>query len=172
MSTTPETGDLQSAWMWYHVVLTTPGAWVFGDPRNLRENSAPGACCRLERVGWVAPSRGRVQLPPPIRPVVGTALRDGLAYLGAEVTTVSVAAQHAHILARMPQGLARRWTSAAKLYAACMAAVGGWGTRLWGKRSKAVPVRIHPRQVRSWILRHRDRNAWVWSDAETLSYDI
>ncbi len=153
-------------WNWYHVVLTTSGGWIcLGGAVHPPRKMAAALDCRGARIRWVSPNRKRVQLPQEIRAVVGAALRDQLSDLGASVAAIVVARQHVHILACMPQGLAREWTSIAKRYALVMAAVHGWQEKLWGVRSKASPVHGRPHQLQRYLLGNRRQGDWTWSAA-------
>jgi hypothetical protein len=98
-----------------------------------------------------------------MRAVVGEALRDGLAGFGARVRTVAVASSHVHIVAGMPEGLARDFAAAAKLYALNVATARGWTNRLWGKRSRAEPIRGRAHQLERLLLRRREPGTWVWT---------
>lgn len=178
MSASPRPSEAAAQWNWYHVVLTTCGAWIHAGPVRTRRRvrrepimhrAAGRASCRLGRIAWVSARHRRIELPGPMRAVVGEALRDMLSSLGATVVVIAVSRQHVHILARMPRGLARKWASAAKRHALTTAAAHGWHRKLWGKRSKAAPVRAGSHQLLYYMLRNLDRGAWSWSIRDTAS---
>src|SRR6058998_795393 len=92
---------------WYHVVLTTYGAWLYGDDRGFRtrhhrehvegdyKNPPPRGKYRDQRDR----SRKLLKQPPVVldakwRVIVGAAVRDKLLTLGAQVLCVSQSCTH------------------------------------------------------------------------------
>jgi hypothetical protein len=163
--------------VWYHVILTTYGAWLYGDPRGFRTRHhrehvegdyksppPPGKYADQERRSRESLKQEPVVLPKDLRPVVGTALRERLEQLGVLVLCLSVGGQHVHILAKTPRGEARNLAGAAKLHAWHVLRSHGWRKKLWAKRGKEKPVRDreHQLNVYAYILSHAQEGAWVW----------
>jgi REP element-mobilizing transposase RayT len=103
-------------------------------------------------------------LPTELYSLVGKALRERLQGLGGLVVAVSVAAEHVHLLAKMPSCQARTWIGTAKRHAWFELRNRGWPEKLWGKRSQNVIVRDrqHQLNVYHYIVRHSAQGAWVW----------
>ena len=77
-------------------------------------------------------------------------------------------ATHAHILAKMPDSkeVTRDWLGLAKKHAWFLARDKGHTGQMWGKRSKATPIKDYAHQLNSfnYILRHaKKEGAWVWT---------
>ncbi len=163
---------------WFHATSHTYGVWLPGDPRGFRTRHhrehvegdyknppPPGAHAdRLARSRRLLVQEP-VVLAPEWRPVVGAAVRDRLAQLGAEVLAVAMSATHLHVQARTPVDEVRRWLGIAKCHAWFVARDRDWVGRIWAKRSKALPVRDRGHQVNvfNYIRRHADEGAWVWT---------
>lgn len=165
------------AWRWYHIVLTTYGAWLDGDSRGFRTRhhrehiegdyrTPPPSGCYEEREQRSRNSLGQpsVILPEAMRAVIGSALRERLENLGATVICISVAGQHVHLLAKMPLGQARRWSGLAKAHAWHVVRGQGWSKKLWAKRGHEKPItdRRHQLNTFHYILAHADEGAWTW----------
>ena len=162
---------------WYHVVLTTYGAWLYGDPRGFRTRHhrehvegdyqnppPPGQYAAAERRSRAALKQEVVTLSEDLRGVVGAALKEHLDKLGALLIALAVAPQHVHFLAKMPAGKSRDWAGFVKRHAWFVLRERGRVGKLWGKRSKAVPVRDRAHQLNAfaYIKRHVEQGAWVW----------
>jgi hypothetical protein len=166
------------AWYWYHNILTTYGAWLYGDTRGFRTRHhrehvegdyknppLPGQYDDLLRRSRESLKQSPVILPTQLREVVGAALRERLEGLGALVLCESVSGQHIHVLAKMPFGCGREWLGVAKRHVWFVLRERGWKTKLWGKRSKNVVIkdRQHQLNVYYYILRHASEGAWTWT---------
>jgi hypothetical protein len=164
--------------VWYHIVLTTYGAWLHGDARGFRTRHhrehiegdyktppPPDRYAACEQRSRGSLKQAAVELPPPLRSTVGTALKERLEGLGAFVLCMAVAGQHVHLLTKIPKGAARDWSGTAKQHAWFVLRERGWKGKLWGKRGKAVTIRDrrHQLNVYRYILRHADEGAWVWA---------
>ncbi len=169
---------MSASWSWYHLVTTTYGAWLYGDPRGFRTRHhrehvegdyknppAPGTYDELAQRSRDSLRRPAVVLPVALRPVVGTAIRERLQGLGALVVCLSVSGQHLHVLVKMPFGQSRRWMGLAKRHVWFVLRDRGWIGKLWGKRGKTVVIkdRAHQLNVYRYILRHAAQGAWVWT---------
>src|SRR5262245_28100189 len=163
---------------WFHVTTHTYGAWLDGDPRGFRTRHhrehvegdyknppPPGTYADREQRSRDSLKQPPVILPPEHRAAVCEAFRERLTGLRALLVCVSVSGQHVHFLAKMPYRLPRRWTGFAKRHAWFCLRDRGWVGHLWGKRSKATPIRDRPHQLNAYryILRHARQGAWVWT---------
>jgi hypothetical protein len=163
--------------IWYHVVLSTYGSWLYGDKRGFRTRHhrehvdgdyknppSPGKYDSQEKRSKESLKQNPVVLPTNLRPIIGTAIRDRLENLGAFVLCLSVGGQHIHLLIKTPQGKARDWAGLAKLHAWHVARHRGWRKKLWAKRGKEKSVRDreHQLNVYNYILEHANEGAWVW----------
>ncbi len=163
---------------WFHVVVSTYGSWVDGDPRGFRTrhhrehvegdyNRPPpsGLYADRERRSRESLKEPPVVLPPDWRPVIGEAFRERLGGLGVQLLCISVSGQHVHYLAKMPPLRPRLWTGYAKRHAWFIMRARGWAGQLWAKRSKATPVRDRRHQLNAYwyILKHLRQGAWVWT---------
>ena len=162
---------------WYHVILSTYGSWLYGDPRGFRTRRhrehvegdyknppPPGRYADRERRSRESLKCDPICLPEMLRPSVGAALRERLEQLGAFVLCISAGGQHVHALAKMPGSKVRLWCGAAKRHAWFVLRERGWEKKLWGKRGKALRVRDrkHQLNVYYYILDHAKEGAWVW----------
>lgn len=105
---------------WHHAILTTYGAWLPGDPRGYRTRHhrghvdgdyksppPPGQYAALEQSARESLTQEPVSLPPKLRPLVGEAIEEKLAVLGAWVLCIAVSGRHVHLLAKMPRNEVR-----------------------------------------------------------------
>lgn len=121
--------------------------------------------------------RPSVRLSLEMRRIVLEAVVQGLMDQGIQVVVASMDDHHLHALARVRDHDPRRHMAIAKHYATKCAkahrlAVGlgmKLGEGIWGKRSKAVPVRdrAHQLQIVRYILEHETRGAVTWFCAKT-----
>jgi hypothetical protein len=164
--------------MWYHVVASTYGAWLYGDPRGFRTRHhrehvegdyknppPPGRYADLERQSRESLKCPPVILPRHLREVVGRAIIERLTGLGALVVCISVSGQHIHLLAKMRIRGARWMMGKAKRHVWFVLRDKGWVGKVWGKGCKPTPVRdrAHQLNVYRYIMRHASQGAWVWS---------
>lgn len=117
-------------WEWFHIILTAYGQWLHGDPRGFRTKHhrehiegdyqhppPPGAYeARLHRSKSLKSFPAQV-LTGDKRPLVGRALLERYAELGAFVACAAVARKHIHLLVKLPGSQTRQWTGQAKLHA-------------------------------------------------------
>jgi hypothetical protein len=163
---------------WFHIIDSTYGAWLPGDPRGFRTwkhrkhvegdyKSPPpkNAYARQLRHSTKALKEPPVRIPPKWRAKIGTAIVEKLVAKGAFVLCAAVSAQHTHVLAKLPpRKRARLAIGLAKKNATFEAKSAGWTGRLWAHRGKALPVRTRTHQlaVYRYILAHAKQGAWVW----------
>ncbi|HEX3999888.1 MAG TPA: hypothetical protein VHX65_15160 [Pirellulales bacterium] len=165
--------------VWYHIVVTTYGAWLRGDARGFRTRHhrehvvgdyknppPPSEFAELERLSRKLLVQQPVVLTPRWRPLVGRSLWQELTRSGAWLLAAAVASQHAHLLVKLPRGRQRQLTGRAKRYATLLLHDRGWKGRLWAVRSKAVEIRDREHQLNTfrYIIRHAEEGAWlgVW----------
>jgi hypothetical protein len=162
---------------WCHIIVTTYGAWLDGDARGFRtrhhrehvegDYKAPPPrelyAARRQR-SIESLKQPAVSLAPEWRPVVGAALVERLQGMGGFVLSAACARQHGHLLAKLPGGTTREWTGLAKRHAWFVARDKGWTGKMWGIRSKGLPIRdrAHQLNVHRYILNHAKEGAWVW----------
>ena len=163
--------------VWYHLVLTTYGAWLYGDARGFRtrhhrehiegdyKHPPPAGMydelAKRSRESLVQPP---VKLTSRLKRVVGMAIKERFEMLGGLVICVAVSGPHVHALVKLPKGKQREWAGLAKKHAWFAARDHGWQGKLWGKRSKAVTIvdRSHQLNAFHYIARHAQQGAWVW----------
>ncbi len=161
---------------WFHVILSTYGSWLRGDPRGFRtrdhrqhvdgDYKAPppvGMYAELERRSRESLKQPPVSFEADLRPVVGAALHERLSGLGAWVLCLAVGGQHAHLLVKLPADRAHTWSGLAKKHAAFVLRANGRRGKLWAARSLAKPIADRDHQLRTfrYILAHAEQGAWV-----------
>src|SRR5205823_8268879 len=115
---------------WYHLIASTYGAWLYGDPRGFRTRHhrehvegdyknppRPGMYEHEERRSREALKQPPVIFPSEFREVVGSAMLEKLEFQGALVACLAVASQHIHVLAKTSIGKQREGMGAAKRHA-------------------------------------------------------
>ncbi len=103
---------------WYHVTVSTYGAWLPGDPRGWRSRHhrehidgdyknppLPGKYNNLHRAATKSMKRQPIVLPAEIRATVMKTLRDALQHYGVTVAIIAVAGKHAHVLAQFGENI-------------------------------------------------------------------
>jgi len=170
---------MHRAWNgWYHVTGSTYGTWLRGDPRGWRTRR------HREHVDGDykhPPERGtfekthersrRLLKKDPIyfddaqRAAAGRALVEKLLQTGAELLVLSQDACHYHLLARFPDGEARRRVGVAKKHASHVLRTYGLEGRVWARRCRALPIRDRTHQLNTfhYIENHKTNGAWVWT---------
>jgi hypothetical protein len=168
---------------WYHIILTTYGAWLYGDARGFRTRHhrehvegdyknppPPGKYQDREEQSRKSLEHEPPRLSKSLRPVVGVAVKERLETLGATVVCVAVSGQHVHFLAKMIPSQVRDWTGAVKRHAWFVLRERGWSGKLWGKGRKTVPIKDRRQQLNAYqyILDHADEGAWTWRWGQRL----
>ena len=139
---------------WFHVIATTYGAWLPGDPRGFRTRhhrdhvdgdykSPPpaGIYEGLHRKSAELLRHDPAVLSVAQRELVGIALRTRLDELGALLIAISVSGQHVHMLLKVSPKLVRKLVGIAKMHAWFELRKTGWKKKLWGKRGKYLTIR-------------------------------
>ncbi|MCH8316473.1 MAG: hypothetical protein IIA64_10910 [Planctomycetes bacterium] len=103
---------------WYHVTVSTYGAWLPGDGRGWRSRHhrehvdgdytnppPPGKYDTLHRAATKSMKRRPIVLPAEIRATVMKTLRDALQHYGVTIAIIAVAAKHAHVLAQFGENI-------------------------------------------------------------------
>jgi hypothetical protein len=172
---------MEARMQWYHMITSTYGSWLYGDPRGFRTRHhrehvegdyknppPPGSYEHLEQRSRTSLKQAPVIIPVQFRAVVGMAILNRLEELGTLVVCLSVSGQHCHVFAKLPFGRARDWMGKAKCDAWFKLRDLGWKTKLWGKRGKTIPIRDrrHQLNVYRYIMDHREEGAWVWTMLE------
>src|SRR5262249_45184683 len=119
--------SVREGWAWYHVIVTTYAAWLYGDARGFRTRHhrehvegdyknppVPGQYEGLEVRSRAALKQAAVVLPPELRELLGLAIKERLERLGAPLVCIAVCGQHVHLLAEMPINQPRAWMGIAK----------------------------------------------------------
>ncbi len=168
---------------WFHMTTHTYGAWLYGDPRGFRtrhhREHVEGDYKHRPPSGQHQSQYDRskrlmkqpaVTLSTDWRRIIGEALLERFLELGAEVISIAMGGQHAHVQTRMPPACPRAWMGFAKKHAWHVARDRNWQGLLWSKRSKATPIkdRGHQENTFDYILRHRHEGAWVWCFRDPL----
>jgi hypothetical protein len=166
-----------SHFIWFHLVLSTYGSWLPGDPRGFRtrhhREHVEGDYKNPPPAGKYEARHSRSQrlfkLPPVVfkskwREIIGRALVGRLQLLGGFVLCIAVAGKHAHILAKLPSGDAREPCGLAKKHAWFEARDRGWTGEMWALRPKIIRIRTRGHQLNAYhyILDHENEGAWVW----------
>jgi len=172
-----------SNWRWFHSTIGTYGSWLPGDPRGFRarhhrehvdgDYRQPPPAGYYDGLFTAAKNNmnhAATTLSSEQRRVVGEALLSALVKFEAVVVTLAVAAQHAHLLAKMPPDAPRDWIGRAKINAWYRLRDAGTTIKLWAKRGRNERVydREHQLRVHRYILRHAEVDAWVWQWGDAL----
>ena len=161
---------------WFHVVLTTYGAWLPGDPRGFRTRRhrdhvegdykrppSPGVYEGLHRASRENQAAPSTTIPLTDRERIAKRLRDKLERLGAELAILAVAGRHVHILIKMPAAQTRKWIGFAKRHVTFRLRAEGFTDRLWASGAKFVPIRdrSHQLNVYRYIEKHEVEGAFI-----------
>lgn len=162
---------------WFHVTVGTYGNWLYGDARGFRTRHhrehvegdyksppPPERYAERRRRSRESLKAPPVTLAPSWRPIVGRALVERFQGLGGFVLCAAMSGRHGHLLVKLPGAVGREWAGQAKRHAWFVARDAGWTGKLWGIRSRALPVKDRPHQVNAYhyILAHEEEGAWVW----------
>jgi len=164
---------------WFHLIASTYGSWLPGDERGFRtrhhrehiegdyRDPPPEGTYVMHQLHAESQQRfDTVIIPPDLRSVIGTAIRERLVVLRGRVLTISVSGQHVHLQAQLNADDARIPLGAAKKHAWFIAREHGWTGKLWALRPKIIRTRSHQKNVHYYILAHAKEGAWVWSAIE------
>jgi hypothetical protein len=162
---------------WFHVVISTYGSWLPGDPRGFRalhhrvhvegdyRNPPPPGSFENFRNN----ARRTMKFPPrklraQERVLVGQACVEKLLELDAYLMCLAAATSHVHLLIKLPPSQARIILGVVKGSAYHTLHQAGYPAKLWAKRFKVLPVEglRHFRAVYHYILRHAKEGAWIY----------
>lgn len=162
--------------VWFHAIVSTYGAWLFGDARGFRtrhhrehvegdykQRPPKGRYASQEKRSRESLKQEPVVIPPPLRRFVGEALHEKLTGLGAWVLIEAVSGQHVHMLVKLPPRFVRTWIGKAKMHTSFVLKKHQWHGKVWGVRCRAERVRdrAHQQNAFGYIRRHADEGAWV-----------
>ncbi len=168
---------------WYHVVLTTYGSWLPGDPRGFRtrhhrlhvegdyKNPPPAGKYELtHRYAQKSLKQQPVELTHFWKEMIGSYLIEAYANLNVYAACIAVGGHHIHALVKHESGIARKISGRVKLHAINQSLRHGWSGKLWAVRSREelVEDKPHHRNSYYYILDHEQEGAWVWRNPEPL----
>jgi len=170
---------------WFHVIISTYGSWLYGDPRGYRTRHhrehvdgdyksppPPGLYERRFKKSQQSLKEKPVVIPVELRSVIRDAIIERFSELDCVLLALAVAGQHCHYQIKQPPRLVRTWAGCAKRHSWYVVDELGWKTHLWAKRGKAVPIkeRSHQENVYWYILNHRHEGAAVWTALKCHQY--
>ncbi|MBL8746196.1 MAG: hypothetical protein JNK58_07555 [Phycisphaerae bacterium] len=164
---------------WAHVMTSTLGHWLPGDPRGFRDHghrvhssgdyknpSPDGEHAGLHHYARSI-LRNEVSLTEPQRARLGKSLLEKLERMGTAVAVLAVGARHVHGLIRVGTADAVEVFGRAKQFAShqIRAEIPG---KLWGASSHVERIHDGAQFVSAlkYITRHRAEGAWVWENPE------
>jgi hypothetical protein len=168
---------LEGPLRWRHVIINTHSSWLHGSPRGFRSwkhrihssgdyknPPPPGEHSGLLRY-HVERSSPKVEIPEPLRGIVGAALVTCLLDAKRKVLSASVADLHAHFLAELPEdlGSVKQIVGRAKEKASRVANNHVEGFR-WsaGGTYKLITNDGHLQEAFGYVLARQGADAWRW----------
>ncbi len=170
---------------WYHVNGNTYGSWLPGDRRGWRtkehkqhvegdykEPPLPGAGDGLRTFASAEMKQAAVHLNAGQCELAGKALIEMLLDQRIEVIVLAIDAVHFHLLGRFPSAKVRPRVARAKKHATFVLRDEGHIGKLWAETGKVTPIadREHQLKVFSYIERHKQKNAWLWTFRQGVSW--
>ena len=170
----------RAGYAWWHVILSTKGSWLPGDPRGFRDHGhrlhssgdykrPPPAGEHASLYHWNR-TRGQpaVLIPDALQPAIGEAILEKAQREAVRVVRLAVSTTHAHLLMPWHGDYASLIKFVGKLKQCSSQRVRvSMPGAVWAKGGKPVAVRdeSHHKQVLRYIREHRDRErAWYWSE--------
>jgi REP element-mobilizing transposase RayT len=171
---------------WFHIMWSTYGAWLHGDPRGFRDrfhrihssgdykNPPPaGEHAGLHRYMSGIMHKDRVVLDASCRAFALDAILDKVSRLGLLVICASVSATHVHLLARLAHDTIPDVVGKLKRHSshALRNVIPG---QIWGARREAKPIRDRAHQLNAfnYILDHAGKEgAAVWRVGRTTGLE-
>ncbi|MDZ4688882.1 MAG: hypothetical protein SH850_27720 [Planctomycetaceae bacterium] len=165
--------------VWFHIIISTYGSWLPGDPRGFRtrhhrehvegdyKHPPPkGMYDQRHQHSRKLLTQPATIIPSALRPVIGEAVRERLEQESGRVLVVACGGQHVHVQVQLPDGDARHPAGLAKRHATFVAHANGFEGKLWALKPKIVRIkdRTHQKNVYQYILDHAKEGAWVWSE--------
>jgi len=163
--------------LWWHLILTTKGSWLPGDPRGFRsrdhrihssgdyKNRPPKGKHEKLYQHHVARCPGATIIPRHLRPTMGQRMLRKLYDDHVQCLALAAAAMHAHMLVRLPDDYQHAMTYAGKLKQVSSRAVRDeMPGELWAAGGKPIHIvdRSHHANAFNYICSHVDQGAWVW----------
>ncbi len=166
---------------WVHVMTSTRGHWLPGDPRGFRSRAhrihssgdyrnppPPGEHKGLHRHAENLSDRA-IRLASSQIEAAGEAIVAKLGRMDVPLAALALDSVHLHVLMCAGNEDAVRLLGRAKQAAshALRAEIPG---RIWGRSSHAVRIRsqAHGRQVKRYILDHAECGAWVYPSEPSI----
>ncbi len=164
---------------WWHLILTTKGSWLPGDPRGFRDHNhrlhSSGDYRHLPPTGEHAGllrhnqrlAAAAVILSPAARELIGSALRSKLQLDACRTLALTVAPTHAHLLVELAGDYL-----AVRQYMGHLKRTSSHAVRqvlpgtVWAKSGRPIQIkdRAHQLQVFQYICAHAQKErAWVWT---------
>lgn len=162
---------------WFHVVFSTYGTWLPGDPRGFRtrhhrehiegDYKSPPTPGIYEQQH----ARSESMLRGPARrfskgerQIVLRAVVERLRAMELVVGAVAVGSEHVHLVFKCPPAEVRRLVGLAKKHAWFALRAHGCSGSVWARRCRAEPIRGREHQLNAvrYVLRHVENGAAVW----------
>ncbi len=169
--------------IWRHVVLSTKGRWLHGDPQGFRSRDhrihssgtseyapVPGEHKALHEYHQ-ARSATAVRIAADLRRTIADTFAAALVNSGWRVRVVSLTDAHLHALAKLPadKALTKQIVGDAKRISSRSVKRELPGS-IWSEGGSFEPVwdYMHNENVFSYILDHRNEGAYIWHDEYPL----
>jgi REP element-mobilizing transposase RayT len=163
---------------WRHVIISTHGSWLPGDPRGFRNRRhrihssgdyrdppPPAEHAGLYRYNK-ARSATPVVIPPAIRSVIGQSIVQTLSEENHRVLALSVSGMHTHFLVELPTNLTQLRAIVGRCKCNSSRAVRKLlPGKVWAEGGKFLRVRSngHQQSVFAYILTRQGPSGWTWS---------
>lgn len=166
---------------WFHVILTTYGAWLPGDPRGFRTRHhrdhvegdykhppSPGTYDRVHASAKASQSARTVTFSSRERKIVLRAMHERIFSFGNLVAIVAVNGRHAHLLIKLPPAETRHRVGMIKRHVTFTLKNAGWVGPVWAGGAKFVPIndRRHQMNAYKYIADHVEEGGVVWKHGE------
>ena len=162
--------------IWRHVVISTHGNWLPGDPRGVRskdhdihssgdyKNPPP----KGEHAGLFRHAKKlcptAIVIPKHLREPGGRAVLAELQKCEFEVLALAAAGMHTHFLAELLEDRPETKAIVGRCKtAACYAIQEEMPGKVWARDGKYAPVNDREHQVNTYYYIERQSNAWIWT---------
>jgi hypothetical protein len=172
---------------WFHVILTTYGAWLPGDARGFRTRDhrdhvdgdykrppEAGVYERFHDKNRASQKYPLVSFTPIQRNFVMQAIHERLALFGDPVAIVAVNARHAHLLLKLPPAETRHRVGMIKRHVTFSLRKLQWSGPVWAGGAKFVPIRDRQHQLNAYqyIADHIEEGGAVWKHGDPPPHDV